>query len=87
MQTCIRASSQTAKLHKGTIWKQKMPPTFFLEKSGAFGLYGVAFWAVIAVWSGVSGFLLFQTVEEICFCLIADLAVFAVQVQVEHVAV
>ena len=85
---------QTAKLQE-TLYNcsvnytmnNRMPPTFFLEKSGAFGLYGVAFWAVIAVWSGVSGSLLFQTVEEICFCLIADLAVFAVQVQVEHVAV
>lgn len=41
----------------------------------------------IAACSGVSGFLLLQTVEEIRLCLIAGFAVFTVQVQVEYVAV
>ena len=51
-QTCIRASSQTAKLQNSSVncpMNNQMPPTFFLEKSGAFGLGSVALWILLRV--------------------------------------
>lgn len=91
MQTCIRVSSQTAKLKLQNssvncpMNKQNAPDFLFGKVGGILFVRGCPL--DIAACSGVSGFLLLQTVEEIRLCLIAGLAVFTVQVQVEHVAV